>query len=229
MQQHRKEDDQANGAASAPERIVAALVKDISQGKIAPGVRLDEMSLANRFGVSRTPVREALNRLVAKQILVNRGRRGVVVAEVSREDLAQMFEAMSEMEALCARLAAQRMPLLLRSQMEEAQRNCVKAAEENDRESYLVHNDRFHFAIYQGTQNRYIEEMATLFRQRTGPFRAWKFRSQEDLLRSVEEHAEIVSLIGAARFDDASMAIRRHVMNNNLRILAEFEEPAELA
>ena len=219
-QRNRPEDS----AASAPERIAAALIQDISQGRVAPGVRLDEMSLAKRFGVSRTPVREALNRLVAKQILVNRGRRGVAVAEISREDLAQMFEAMSEMEALCARLAAQRMPLLLRSRMEEAQRNCVKAAEENNREAYLEHNEQFHYFIYQGTQNQYIEEMATLFRQRTGPFRSWKFRSQEDLLRSAEGHAAIIALIGAARFDDASTEMRRHVMSNNLRILAEYEE-----
>lgn len=227
MRQRSKAEEPVDGAASAPERIAAALIQDISQGRVAPGVRLDEMSLANRFGVSRTPVREALNRLVAQQILVNRGRRGVAVAEISREDLAQMFEAMSEMEALCARLAAQRMPLLLRSQMEEAQRHCVKAAEENDREAFLRHNEEFHYIIYRGTQNQYIEEMAKLFRQRTGPFRAWKFRSQEDLLKSVNEHAAIIALIGAARFDDASIEMRRHVMNNNLRILAEYEDLAE--
>ncbi|MEO0865685.1 MAG: GntR family transcriptional regulator, partial [Pseudomonadota bacterium] len=71
--------------ASTPQRIERALVEEISAGALAPGERLDETRLAERFGVSRTPVREALSRLTAQGVLVHGEKRGVFVAQYTRE------------------------------------------------------------------------------------------------------------------------------------------------
>ena len=113
-----------------------------------PGIRLDEVRLARRFGVSRTPVREALSRLTAQGVLVPGERRGAFVAEYSREQLSQIFEAMHEIEAACARIAAQRLSLLARSEIEMAQGDCMKAAEAGNRVAYLRANEAFHLTIY---------------------------------------------------------------------------------
>lgn len=78
-------------------------------GQIAPGERLDEAGLAARFGVSRTPIREALRQLTVMGLVDSRPHRGVVVTEITAEKLAELFELMTELEASCARLAAQRM------------------------------------------------------------------------------------------------------------------------
>src|SRR6187200_2956055 len=74
------------------------------------GSALDETDIARRFSVSRTPVREALRQLVASGLVESRAHRGAVVAQPSLDRLTEMFEAMAELEAICAGLAAERMP-----------------------------------------------------------------------------------------------------------------------
>ena len=106
---NRQETDIGAHKLSAAHRIEQALIEEISAGELLPGIRLDEVRLARRFGVSRTPVREALSRLTAQGVLVPGERRGAFVAEYSREQLSQIFEAMHEIEAACARIAAQRL------------------------------------------------------------------------------------------------------------------------
>ncbi len=116
-------------------RIEAALMDDIAIGILSPGERLDEVTLTERFGVSRTPVREALSRLTAQGILEPGEKRGVRVARYSREDLAQIFETMHEIEAACARIAAQRLTLLARAEIETAQAACAAAAQAGDKQA----------------------------------------------------------------------------------------------
>jgi DNA-binding GntR family transcriptional regulator len=81
----------------------------IATGDLHPGDHLDETELATRFGVSRTPIREALIQLASMGLVMIRPRRGAVVAEVAPEQLVEMFEVMAELEAMCGRLAARRM------------------------------------------------------------------------------------------------------------------------
>jgi DNA-binding GntR family transcriptional regulator len=205
---------------SAPDRIEAALLDDIAAGQLEPGARLDETRLAERFGVSRTPVREALGRLAAQGVLVAGEKRGVRVAQYSREDLAQMYEAMQEIESVCARLAAQRLTLLARSEMEAAQAECVAAAEAGDRMRYLKANEALHAAIYRATQNPYIQNLASDFRRRTGPFRAKKFATPEDLLDSARSHEDLLEVIFSADSMLASDRMRSHMTKSFMRMLA---------
>ncbi|MDP5350357.1 MAG: GntR family transcriptional regulator, partial [Paracoccaceae bacterium] len=95
--------------------IATALEAEILLGQIAAGTRLDEVALARRFGVSRTPVREALQIVVARALALRQPYKGVVVTDISPERIDQLFEAMSEIEALCGRFAAQRMTMEERS------------------------------------------------------------------------------------------------------------------
>ncbi len=181
------------GGAAA--RIEAALRDDIAAGALAPGERMDEVALTERFGVSRTPVREALTRLTAQGILVPGEKRGVRVAEYSREELAHIFETMHEIEAVCARIAAQRLTLLSRAEIEAAQSECVAAAEAGDRRRYMQANEAFHATIYRATGNPYIAELAADFRRRTGPFRAKKFATSDDLVASAQSHNDLIASI----------------------------------
>jgi DNA-binding GntR family transcriptional regulator len=86
-----------------------AIAQAILSGVYAPGQRLDEVSVAQRFAVSRTPVREALKQLAAMDLVEIRPHRGAVVAAVEPARLAELVEAIGEIEAVCARLAAERM------------------------------------------------------------------------------------------------------------------------
>ena len=196
---------------SAAQRIEQSLMEEISVGDLAPGQRLDEVGLASRFGASRTPVREALSRLTAQGVLVQGEKRGVFVAEYGREELSQIFEAMHEIEAACARIAAQRLTLLKRSEIEAAQADCLAAAQAGDRAAYLRANEAFHMAIYSATGNPYMAEIASEFRRRTGPFRAKKFATREDLISSAESHQALIADIFSEDSVTASNSMRSHM------------------
>ncbi|MDG1459582.1 MAG: GntR family transcriptional regulator [Pseudoprimorskyibacter sp.] len=196
---------------STVQRIERELMEDIGAGALAPGTRLDEVGLAERFGVSRTPIREVLSRLTAHGIAVPGERRGVFIAEYTREQLAQIFEAMHEIESACARIASQRLTLLSRTEIDSAQANCVTAAEAGDRIAYLRANEEFHLAIYKATGNPYMAELATEFRRRTGPFRAKKIATKEDMISSAHSHYELINHIFSEDSVAASKGMRTHM------------------
>ncbi|MGY6548958.1 MAG: GntR family transcriptional regulator [Roseinatronobacter sp.] len=201
-------------------RIEAALMDDIAAGVLAPGERLDEVTLTERFGVSRTPVREALNRLAAQGILVPGEKRGVRVAKYSREEIAQIFETMHEIEAACARIASQRLTLLARAEIEAAQARCLSAAEAGDIPAYLRANEAFHAAIYRATGNPYMAALAADFRRRTGPFRAKKFAGKADLIASAQSHLALIASIFSEDSKTAAEGMRAHMTASFLQTLA---------
>ena len=205
---------------SVAQKIETALLDEIAAGMIGPGERLDETRLAERFGASRTPVREALGRLSAQGVLESGEGRGMRVAQYSREELAQMFEAMHEIEALCARLVAQRLTLLAKARLESAQADCHAAANAGDLPAYLRANEALHFAIYEATGNPYIQQMASDFRRRTGPFRAKKFATKADLVASAKSHDSLLEKIFSADSNDAFDYMRKHMEESFMRVLA---------
>jgi len=196
---------------SAGKRIEQALLAEISEGKLEPGQRLDEAGLAERFGASRTPVREALSRLTAQGVLVEGEKRGVFVAEYSREELSHMFEAMHEIEAACARIASQRLNLLARSEIEAAQAACELAAKSGDIAAFIQANETFHMTIYRATGNPFMAEIASEFRRRTGPFRAKKFATPDDLMASAQSHRDLIADIFSEDSATASKGMRDHM------------------
>lgn len=205
---------------SRVQQIEAVLREDIAAGALQPGERIDEVALSQRFGVSRTPIREVLSRLTAQGILVPGEKRGVRVAEYSLEQLAQIFEAMHEIEAACARVASQRLTLLNRSEIEIAQAKCVAAAQRGDRTEYLRANEAFHETIYRATGNPYLGNIASEFRRRTGPFRAKKFATQADMVASAESHAELIAGIFSEDSRAASEGMRAHMTASFMQTLA---------
>lgn len=207
---------------SAVQKVILALTDDIAVGALSPGERVDEARLAEQLGVSRTPVREALNQLVAQRILVAGERRGVRVAQYSREELSQIFEVMYEIEVMCARMASQRLTLLSRSEIEFAQAECIRAAESGDRIRYMHANENLHGAIYKATGNEFMEELASEFRRRTGPFRARKFSSAEDLTASAKSHESLLASIFSADSQVASNGMREHMSASFRQALEAF-------
>src|SRR5205085_9812922 len=113
-----------------------AIEENIATGAFPPGMHLDETELAQKFGVSRTPLREALIQLSSMGIVALRPRRGAVVAEVTPQRLLEMFEVMAELEAMCARLAARRMSDADQQELLAAHRACEAACIAADPDDY---------------------------------------------------------------------------------------------
>lgn len=196
---------------SIVDTVCQAVADEIVDGRLLPGVRLDEVGLAERFGVSRTPVREALRRLEATGIVQRRPNRGVVVATVTPERLADMFEAMGEIEALCARLSALRMTARQRQAFERLHQRSARHVAAGDEARYEEANRRFHEALYEGARNAEIAAMALGMRVRLAPFRRAQFRVAGRLERSHGEHALVVKAVLARDPAAADAAMRDHI------------------
>jgi DNA-binding GntR family transcriptional regulator len=204
-------------AASLPDKITRAeelrlqLADEIVRGVLAPGSGLDETDIARRFGVSRTPVREALRQLVASGLVEARAHRGAVVAQPSLERLTGMFEAMAELEALCAGLAAERMLAAERQKLEAIHDELRVLSHAGNPERFHAVNERFHNAIYAGSQNGYIAEMTLATRVRVQPFRRAQFRNLGRLAKSQAEHDRVVVAILRGDKIGAAAAMRAHI------------------
>src|ERR1700730_18146345 len=129
---------QTSGTTSTTraETIRQRLADDILRGVYPPGARLDESGLAKRFELSRTPVREALRQLSSAGLVEMRPRRGAIIALPTDSALAEMFEVMGELEASCARLAAQRMSPAERVRLELVHRRSFEGVRQRRRDRY---------------------------------------------------------------------------------------------
>ena len=205
------------------EELRAQLADDIVRGTLAPGQTLDEMDLARRFGVSRTPVREAIRQLAASGLVETRPHRGAVVARPSHERILGMFEAMAELEALCAGMAAERMSPTERQTLETVHEELRVLLQSGDPQRYHEVNEAFHAAIYAGTHNAYLAEMTHATRSRVQPFRRAQFRNLGRLAKSHLEHDRVVLAILRGDRAGAAGAMRVHIM----KVREEYEAYAE--
>lgn len=193
------------------EEIRQLLAEEIVRGRLPPGIQLDETDIARKFGVSRTPVREAIRQLEATGLAEARPRRGAVVAAVTKERLDEMFFVMLEMEALCAREAARHMTADEHAALIRLHDEGTPFAEAGDVDGYYAHNVRFHDAIYAGTHNRYLAETTGSVRKRLAPFRRAQFSGDNRPALSHAEHARVVATIVTGDGDAAAEAMRAHI------------------
>jgi DNA-binding GntR family transcriptional regulator len=193
------------------EELRLQLADEIVRGQLAPGAPLDETDIARRFSVSRTPVREALRQLATSGLVEARAHRGAVVARPTLERLNGMFEAMAELEALCAGLAAERMPAVERARLEAIHEDLRVLSHAGNPERFHEVNERFHNAIYAGSQNGYIAEMTLATRVRVQPFRRAQFRNLGRLAKSHAEHDRVVVAIMRGDRNGAAAAMRAHI------------------
>ncbi len=178
---------------------------------LAPGSVLDEAELARRFEVSRTPVREAIRLLVASGLVEARPHRSAVVARPSEVQLVGMFEALRELEALCARLSAERMTVAERRGLQSLNAELLPVVRRGDPQRYHELNEAFHGAIYSGAHNAYLERLTLETRARISPFSRAQFRTLGRLERSHAEHEVVVRAILRGGTEDAASAMRAHI------------------
>jgi DNA-binding GntR family transcriptional regulator len=184
----------------------------IAIGKLAPGQHLDETVLAEQFGVSRTPIREALIQLASMGIIVMRPRRGAIVAEIGPHQLIEMFEVMAEFEAMCGRLAARRMSAAEHSTLMAAHLACKEARDAPDPDFYFYQNEAFHEQIYAGSHNSFLATQARALHRRLRPYRRLQLRVRDRLKISYDEHQGVVDAIIAGDSDRTVELLREHIM-----------------
>jgi DNA-binding GntR family transcriptional regulator len=205
--------------------VFTALANAIVAGSIEPGQKLEERALARQFSVSRTPGREALRQLIGTGLAENGQRGGVTVARIDGHRLGDMFEALGELEGLCARLSAQRMTQIERQKLRLAEEACRQAASAEDAGAFASQNERFHHLIYVGTHNHSVAQITQAFRQRMAPFRVPTFYVIAGRARSsVEEHRAIVDAIVDGDGERSCQAMRSHVATTSVSVIDYFDK-----
>lgn len=211
---HATPDERAPRRRPGPTRaetLATELAEAITEGRMPPGTTLEEERLAATYGVSRTPVREALRLLAATGLVEQRPRRGAVVARPEPGRLAEMFQAMAELEAICASLCAAAMTRADKARLASRHASMGRIVQDGWLDAYRDANVSFHEALYTGCGNGYLAEMADATRRRLAPFRAAQLGGRDRLAASHEEHGAIVAAIQAGDAAAAAAAVRAHL------------------
>lgn len=194
------------------EQLRDLIEERIATGFYTPGTRLDESELATEFGVSRTPVREALFQLEMSGLIEIRPRRGAIVKNLTPQELYEMFEVMAELESMCARLASRRMSGPEVVTLRRAHNACEQARLEDNPDKYYQLNKIFHECIYKGSHNTFLSEQAMNLHRRLAPYRRLQLRVRGRMEKSHDEHERIVKAIENGNENDASEIVRSHVV-----------------
>ncbi len=194
------------------EELRLQLADEIVRGALAPGAPLDETDIARRFQrVAHAGARGA----AASSRRVALSMRAPIAARwwrgPSLDRLTGMFEAMAELEALCAGLAAERMPAAERARLEAIHDELRVLSHAGNPERFHAVNERFHNAIYAGSHNTYIAEITLATRVRVQPFRRAQFRNLGRLAKSHAEHDRVVVAIMRGDKVGAAAAMRAHI------------------
>ena len=177
------------------EILLSEIENLIVNGSMVPGQRLDEMVLAKKYGVSRTPVREAIRALTAIGLVQNTGRQGSQVAKLSISMLIEMFELMAVLEGMCAQLAARRASKNELIEMHKTHQLLEKTFEKGTHKEFYDVNLKFHDQLYNASHTQYLAEETLRLRRRLSPYRMRVTFQPGRMSSTLEEHNKILIAI----------------------------------
>ena len=198
------------------DRLPSAKIRDsleqrIVEGELSNGKRLDETELSGFYGVSRTPVREALQRLAESGLAEHLPRRGTFVRSPSLSQLVEMFEVMAELECMAIRLAARRATSNDIDALEKDNETCRAAVAANDTKKYYEINARLHGRIYQMSGNSFLANEARRLHDRLRPFRRLQLGVRGRMEESMAEHDIILAALRDGDADRAMETMKKHI------------------
>lgn len=183
----------------------------IIRGEFSPGEHLDEIRLARRYGVSRTPIREAFEGLIATRLVVKRRNAGVFVVKPSLDEIMEMFELVATLESFAAKKAAVRATSEDVRKIREAHENCIEASKTLDPAIYFAANQKFHEQIFKAANNSVLIEQITSLDKRLSPYRRLVTFRPHRIDESNEEHEAILEAIENRSPDAAGSSMEKHL------------------
>ncbi len=208
------------------EQVLEALRKAILEDRYPPGTELQEVALADSYGVSRGPIREALNRLSAEGLVTIRPRRGAVVTGLSKQEFLEAYQVREALEVLAVKLTVERADDELVAQLEQYVSDMDEAAAADDIDSFFDLNSSFHKEFIEASGNRRLQEVHAQVIGTMGRYRRRSLVLRGDLRPSIEEHRQIVEAVRKGDPDEAAELLAHHISVPQKRLLelteAEF-------
>lgn len=209
---HLEESARGSIGTSLSDRARTVIEDLIHEGQLLPGSALDERALAEQFGMSRTPVREAIQQLQVQGLVRVVPRHGAFVAKLSVRELLGMLELLAELEASCARFASRRISAAQKADLVKARDRCVEVAQRKDFADYDLANLAFHQILYEACNNRYLTDQILAIRRRVGIYRRNLFEKTGRIAVSAAEHLVISDAVMAGDERAAADAARGHIV-----------------
>jgi len=199
--------------------VFNTLRDNILRGELEPGERLMEIHLADKLGVSRTPIREAIRKLELEGLAVMTPRKGAIVASITEEDLRDVLEVRTVLEGLAVELACEKITEEEIIVLKNAMDGFRKEIGSKDPTKIAVKDVAFHDIIYKATGNNRLIQILYNLREQMYRYRLEYIKDKNKRTRLVNEHMEIVSAIENRDKEAAKRAITQHIYNQENTII----------
>jgi len=219
-------------AAAAPQRIArVALYEEVAERlrasifahELAPGSWVDEQMLADKFGISRTPMREALKVLASEGLVILKPRRGCYVAELSEADLDEVFPVMALLEGRAAWEAAQKATPADLRKLEQIHADLEQHAAQGDASKFFEANDAFHSALHEIGGNRWLKQLIDDTRKVIKLTRRYSLQLEGRVEQSLAEHRTIMAAMLKKDAGLAAQQMHDHLLSGRAA-LAKLEQ-----
>lgn len=202
--------------------VFKTLRKAILTGELKPGERLMEIHLANRLGVSRTPIREAIRKLELEGLVTMIPRRGAEVAQITEKSMKDVLEVRRALDALCAELACDRISEEEMEKLEEACAGFEKATETGDTTVIAKADVALHDIIVAATGNQRLVQLVNNLAEQMYRYRFEYIKDKSQHERLIEEHKMIYESIRAKDKKAAAAAARMHIDNQEKSVMRQI-------
>jgi len=200
-----------NAAHPLREEVEAYLRRAIASGSLRPGQKLSEKEVCLRLRVSRTPVREAFQRLHTEGFITSRPRRGAAVARLSARDLREIYPILASLEALVTRLALPQLRVADLARLRRLNGGLAVLADRGDETGFMRVNHDFHALFYRRCRNERLQAMVRQLRDQTYRLRLFAVSVPGRMHEAVKEHDEIIAALEGADGGAAERAVRLHM------------------
>lgn len=193
--------------------VFKTLRQAILRGELKPGERLMEIKLANKLGVSRTPIREAIRKLELEGLVLMIPRRGAEVAEITEKSLNDVLEVRKALEELSVQLACERITPEQVEEMKMAAEDFRKVLKSGDVTKIAEADVKFHDIIFAATNNQRLITLLNNLREQMYRFRVEYLKQKECYPQLLEEHDKLIALISGGEVEEACELMGRHIDN----------------
>jgi DNA-binding GntR family transcriptional regulator len=206
------------------DEVAERLRELIHSGELEPKSRVNELELAERFGISRTPLREAIKILATEGLLELLPNRGARVASITNHEIDEMIEVVAGLEATAADLACQRITDEEIASIEALHRRMVASWEQGDHPAYFTLNREIHEAIMAASRNVTLQGIYEGLSGRIQRTRYSAHKTPEQWHRAVTEHERMIELLKARDAESLAKLMREHIQGKKQVILAAYGE-----
>ncbi len=204
--------------------VFNTLRQAILKGELAPGERLMEIQLAERLGVSRTPIREAIRKLELEGLVLMVPRKGAEVAKISEKSLRDVLEVRRSLEELAIELACQRMTPESVEELEKKQEEFKQAVENGNAMEIAETDEAYHDVIYKGTCNDRLVQMINNLREQMYRYRLEYIKDEDKRQVLLLEHDNILRAVRHRKVQEAKEAMREHIDNQEITVSKNIKE-----